>query len=746
MIFLTALIMAFAGLPCAAESVEGLPLHVKTIAPGVVRVWAGDHVSSTAVCAIATKKGIVVVDSTDLPKLDQAFRKLIARELGRSDFKYLINTHGHSDHSNGNGIYADCEIIAHERVADMIQANFSDHPRLIAWYKEDIQRQKDEIASGHSNEEQRAAAEERLAIDTLTLEYLHSSPQPVFPTKAFKDKLIMDCGDVTLELYQAGGMHTRSDIFILVPQRGILFTGDMMADKWLTDAPGCLATFAIHTGEAGDYPLLVRNWQTLIDRQKEIRQYVTGHWNGELSYEGFRSRFEYTKILLADIEALAKAKGDFDAFVMGHTLKGKFPNLVGSPGFTNEGHSGSINHLYKIFSGKISVADELMELERENAFATGLDKLKSNILRARDKYFVSETWLNGMGYFLLLQQKHVEDAIRIFAFNAELHPASWNVYDSLAEAYLVSGDKDKAITFYEKSLALNEKNQNATDMLKRLQQEGPGTDAAAQPETNPPPGAKQAATPAGREPLALIRIANSGVMLASGKTKVLIDALFDKAPSDYRSPDPEVVEKIISGAAPFDGVDLALVTHNHPDHFAAPLAVRFLEACPEAILLAPQDAVADMSKEASWSKIAARAVSVDLKVGEKEQREIAGVSLAACRTLHSGKQEEPMNLMYRLKLNGWSVFHEGDADATLDEYRGFGLEGAKTDLALVHFWFPLHPDMAKLLQEVMRPPHVGLIHLPIRLESDAPGKIDMVRHYYQDIFLLLPGMPVKTLQ
>jgi|GEM_PF-3734047 hypothetical protein len=32
-----------------------------------------------------------------------------------------------------------------------------------------------------------------------------------------------------------------------------------------------------------------------------------------------------------------------------------------------------------------------------------------------------------------------------------------------------------------------------------------------------------------REPLALTRVANSGVMLASGGTKVLIDALLDKA-------------------------------------------------------------------------------------------------------------------------------------------------------------------------------------------------------------------------
>jgi hypothetical protein len=66
------------------------------------------------------------------------------------------------------------------------------------------------------------------------------------------------------------------------------------------------------------------------------------------------------------------------------------------------------------------------------------------------------------------------------------------------------------------------------------------------------------------------------------------------------------------------------------------------------------------------------------------------------------------------------------------------------DLALVHFWFPLDPGCALFLQEILRPEHIGLTHLPIRLENDAPGKIDLVRKFYQDIFLFLPGMPVKS--
>ncbi len=466
------LLTALAALPSPAETVEGLPLHVKTIAPGVVRVWVGDHVSSTAVCAIATKKGIVVIDSTDIFKLDQAFRKVIARELGRNDFKYLINTHGHADHTNGNGVYADCEIIAHETVPDMMRANFGDIPRMIAWNQEDIQREKAEISSGKLTAAQKAVAEERLAINTLTLEYLNSSPKPFFPTKTFRDKLLLDCGDVTFELYQAGGTHTRSDIFILVPQKGILFTGDMMADKWLTDTPGCLATFALRTGQAEDFPVLMRNWQAILDRQDEITLYVPGHWNGELSREGFKARFAYAQALLADVGAVAKANGDFTAFVTGYALKDRFPHLVNSPGITGQGHMMSLNHLYTIFSGKIPVSNELQKLFANPAtFAAEFAKLKGNVLKARETYFISEAELNGIGYFLLQQQKEVDGAILLFEFNAELHPQSWNAYDSLAEGYYTKGDKPKALELYRKSLELNPVNENGKKFIARIESE-----------------------------------------------------------------------------------------------------------------------------------------------------------------------------------------------------------------------------------------------------------------------------------
>lgn len=80
---------------------------------------------------------------------------------------------------------------------------------------------------------------------------------------------------------------------------------------------------------------------------------------------------------------------------------------------------------------------------------------------------IEEDTLNGLGYMLLYDGQE-QDAIAIFQRNIQEYPQSWNVYDSLGEAYMKTGQKDLAIANYEKSLQLNPKNENGVEMLKKL--------------------------------------------------------------------------------------------------------------------------------------------------------------------------------------------------------------------------------------------------------------------------------------
>ena len=86
---------------------------------------------------------------------------------------------------------------------------------------------------------------------------------------------------------------------------------------------------------------------------------------------------------------------------------------------------------------------------------------------AHATYNFDEDQLNALGY-RLIQAKEYSKAIRIFQLNVEAYPQSSNVYDSLGEAYMDSGNKTQANVNYQKSLALNPKNGNAVVMLERL--------------------------------------------------------------------------------------------------------------------------------------------------------------------------------------------------------------------------------------------------------------------------------------
>ena len=74
-------------------------------------------------------------------------------------------------------------------------------------------------------------------------------------------------------------------------------------------------------------------------------------------------------------------------------------------------------------------------------------------LRAQhgDEYNFAEYELNNLGYDLLDKGK-TADAIAILKLNAEQYPASFDVYDSLGDAYLRVGDKQAAEQNFRRSL------------------------------------------------------------------------------------------------------------------------------------------------------------------------------------------------------------------------------------------------------------------------------------------------------
>ncbi len=87
----------------------------------------------------------------------------------------------------------------------------------------------------------------------------------------------------------------------------------------------------------------------------------------------------------------------------------------------------------------------------------------------RDSAFkLSESAVNEWGY-MLLQTRHLKEAIEVFKLNVQLYPKSANTYDSLAEAYLASGNKEMAIKNYHRVLELKPDNTDVKEQIRLLE-------------------------------------------------------------------------------------------------------------------------------------------------------------------------------------------------------------------------------------------------------------------------------------
>ena len=101
----------------------------------------------------------------------------------------------------------------------------------------------------------------------------------------------------------------------------------------------------------------------------------------------------------------------------------------------------------------------------EQAIAIAKNTLEEDTLSNIMQWFN----LNSLGYTFLNERKYKE-AIEIFKLNTELHPVDPNLFDSLAEGYETSGDKENAKKISGTVMELLGKSSNLTDAEKGLKQ------------------------------------------------------------------------------------------------------------------------------------------------------------------------------------------------------------------------------------------------------------------------------------
>ena len=155
---------------------------------------------------------------------------------------------------------------------------------------------------------------------------------------------------------------------------------------------------------------------------------------------------------------------------------GQMEKAIEALEFCTEYYPGEIiiyNQLREVYAQMGRPVPPTPEDFMEKALQGQLEEAMALFEKAKTQFpgwvFFEESRMNWIGYQLLGQGK-AEAAIQAFRINVDAYPQSFNVYDSLAEAYLKDEQSDLARKYYQKSLELNPDNENARKMLAKIEE------------------------------------------------------------------------------------------------------------------------------------------------------------------------------------------------------------------------------------------------------------------------------------
>jgi thiol-disulfide isomerase/thioredoxin len=121
----------------------------------------------------------------------------------------------------------------------------------------------------------------------------------------------------------------------------------------------------------------------------------------------------------------------------------------------------SYEHKYQV----VTELDNIFKKKGESYVTENVEKVISKL----KPYLKNSKELNTYAYMLLRSKaKETSKAITVFKMNVKLFPKDKNCYDSLAEAYYVTKNYEKATENYNKVLELDATDTNAKTMLAKM--------------------------------------------------------------------------------------------------------------------------------------------------------------------------------------------------------------------------------------------------------------------------------------
>ncbi|MBU1013916.1 MAG: tetratricopeptide repeat protein [Bacteroidetes bacterium] len=443
-----------------AISQTGNTLVAKPISKNIILVQTERGMDTQL--AINSDKGIVVFGTHWGPAIEKEYRAVIEREFGNSNFKYVVNPKSRIISCGGNVLYKDALIVADDEVYNEMVLNKTklndEIQREVNLFNEKAERSRNILKQGNLSVDDQAMHSHWMNYCQRIADDLKAGYDLVLPSFVFENRFTMNLGNMILHMENFAGAGT----IINIPEEKFLMFNGMFDPLHIIGPPRgkkleidqWISILEKYLSECSNYEQVVLGYKGIwpLKKIEDRKNFMIHLWNEikkatdeGLDFEQVEERLsidsEFSYIKNWD---LYRETGD--AWVREDFEKILFAFWV---------------HLHPVISTHID------NFIKDNGPEKGLEELKDILKNRRKDYYISQSALNTLGYRLLNKEMN-DPAIEVFTINVDLYPASADVYDSLGEAYMKSGQKDLAIKNYQKSLELNPQNSNALEKLRVL--------------------------------------------------------------------------------------------------------------------------------------------------------------------------------------------------------------------------------------------------------------------------------------
>jgi L-ascorbate metabolism protein UlaG (beta-lactamase superfamily) len=212
-------------------------------------------------------------------------------------------------------------------------------------------------------------------------------------------------------------------------------------------------------------------------------------------------------------------------------------------------------------------------------------------------------------------------------------------------------------------------------------------------------------------------LGGDGVMIDDGSTKVIIDALHAAEGSWVELPSNERL-MLERGDGIYADIDIAMVTHNHGDHFSPTAIGRFLDNHPDVTVLAPPQVTSSLGGRP-------QVMPVSPARGERIDLDIDGVGVSVLHVRHFDQFGNDFsnvdNYGFLIELGGLNLLHFGDVDYSEENLAPFDLPSADIDTVFLPTFNTLLTEAnATIVTTHVGPEHVVALHFLVdRLASEG---------------------------